>query len=185
MVQVRSRFGIRRYCLEDISQLYEAACESINEIYPWLPWCHPNYSLEESSAWVQSRNLAWQEDKAYAFVIYDLQSGTFVGGVGLNQIDRIHQIANLGYWVKSSWTGRGAATTATRLTARFGFEKLNLQRIEIVVATDNTLSQRVAQKVGAKKEGILRKRLLIHNVPHNAVLYSLVKEDIDTDIADL
>ena len=175
----QSRFGIRRYCAEDTPLLYEAVRESIDNISPWLPWCHPNYSIEESSIWVQSCDSARREDQAYAFVIFDRQTETFVGGVGLSQINRIHQIANLGYWVRSSWTSRGAATTGAYLTAQFGFEELGLQRIEIVVVVENTLSQKVAQKVGAQKEGILRKRLLIHDTPHNAVLYSLVKEDIE------
>ena len=168
----QSRFGIRRYCAEDTPLLYEAVRESI-DISPWLPWCHPNYSIEESSVWVQSRDSAWRDEQAYTFVIFDRQSETFVGGVGLNQINRIHQIANLGYWVKSSWTSRGAATTGAYLTAQFGFEELGLQRIEIVVAVENILSQRVAQKVGAKQEDILHKRLLIYEIFNRRKLWRI------------
>ncbi|HYE66449.1 MAG TPA: GNAT family protein, partial [Pyrinomonadaceae bacterium] len=61
----------------------------------------------------------------------------------------------------------------------FGLEELGLQRIEIVVAVDNWASQRVAEKVGATREGILRKRLLIHGRPQDALMYSLVAEDLD------
>jgi RimJ/RimL family protein N-acetyltransferase len=64
--------------------------------------------------------------------------------------------------------------------SQFGFEHLGLQRIESVAAVGNKPSQRVAEKANAKKEGVLRRRLLIHGVPHNAVLYSLLKEDIES-----
>ena len=66
---------------------------------------------------------------------------------------------------------------ATRLAARFGFEQLGLQRIEIVAAVDNLASQRVAEKAGARHEGLARKRLLIRGLAHDAMIYSLVGED--------
>ena len=171
-------FDIRRYRAEDIPLLYQAARESISEVYPWLPWCHPDYSIEESSSWVLSLDEAWTGDRMYNFLIFDVESGTFVGGVGLNQINREYQFANLGYWVRTSCTGRGAATTATLLAARFGFEELGLERIEIVVAVGNKSSQRVAEKAGATREGVLRRRLKLDGASHDAVMYSLIPEDM-------
>jgi RimJ/RimL family protein N-acetyltransferase len=88
-------------------------------------------------------------------------------------------MANLGYWVRSSATKRGVASAATRLIARFGFRELGFQRLEIVAATGNGASQRAAEKAGATREGVLRKRLLINGQPHDAVLYSLVAEDFE------
>jgi RimJ/RimL family protein N-acetyltransferase len=49
-----------------------------------------------------------------------------------------------------------------------------LNRIEILVAVDNLASQRVAAKVGAVREGILRNRLLLHGKIHDAVMFSLI-----------
>ena len=169
---------IRSLCQEDVSPLYEAARESIAEVSPWLPWCHENYSIEETREFIDSRELATQGGEWYSFGIFEQDGGRFLGGVGINFINRVHQIANLGYWVRTSAAGRGVATSATRLAARFGFEQLGLQRIEIVAAVDNLTSQRVAEKAGAVREGVLRKRLLIHGEPHDAVLFSLVREDL-------
>ena len=87
-------------------------------------------------------------------------------------------MANLGYWVRTSAARRGVATNATRAVARYGFEELGLQRIEIVAAVRNLPSQRVAEKAGAVREGVLRKRLLIRGEAHDAVLFSLVAEDL-------
>jgi ribosomal-protein-serine acetyltransferase len=170
--------SLRRYCAADIPLVHEAARESISEISPWMPWCHPNYSMEDSAAFVLSRDDAWANQVDYSLVITDSQSGTFLGSVGLNYFNRDHQFANLGYWVRSSRTGRGAATMATILTARFGLRELGLQRVEIVVAVDNKASQKVAEKAGARKEGVLRNRLLLHGQPHDAVMYSLIAADV-------
>jgi RimJ/RimL family protein N-acetyltransferase len=70
------------------------------------------------------------------------------------------------------------ATRAARLAARFGFEELKLIRIEIVAAAGNLASQRVAEKVGAVREGVMRNGLFIHGAAHDAVLTSLVPEDL-------
>jgi len=96
----------------------------------------------------------------------------------LNFINRVHQFGNLGYWVRTSATGRGVASRASRLVARFAFAELGLHRIEILAAVPNIASQRVAEKIGAVREGVLRKRLLIRGEPQDAVMFSLVREDL-------
>src|SRR5437773_976393 len=126
-----------------------------------------------------TRNVLSQGDEWYSFAVLDQSSGRFLGGVGINFINRVHQFANLGYWVRTSAAGRGVATRATRLAARFGFQALGLNRIEIVAAVDNIASQRVAERAGAVREGILRHRLSINGVPHDAVLFSLVAGDLN------
>ena len=66
---------------------------------------------------------------------------------------------------------------------RFGFEELGFQRIEIIAATANLPSQRVAEKAGAIKEAVLRKRLRLHGEPVDGVLYSFVAEDFKKSIS--
>jgi RimJ/RimL family protein N-acetyltransferase len=170
---------IRPYRAADASALYEAVRESISEVSPWLPWCHQKYSIEESREFIGSRELASQGGEWYSFGIFETNGGSFLGGVGINFINRVHQMANLGYWVRTSAAGRGVATAATRMAARFGFEQLGLRRIEIVAAVANVPSQRVAEKAGARREGVLRNRLLIHGESLHAVLFSLVPEDLN------
>jgi hypothetical protein len=52
-------------------------------------------------------------------------------------------------------------------------------RIEIVVATDNHKSQKVAEKVGAVREGVLRRRLMVRQNIYDAVMFSLVPTDLN------
>jgi RimJ/RimL family protein N-acetyltransferase len=121
-----------------------------------------------------------QSDEWYSFGIFDRNSGRFLGGVGLNFINRVHQFGNLGYWVRTTAAGKGVASKASRLVARFGFEELGLHRIEILAAVSNIASQRVAKNIGAVREGILRRRLLIRGESYDAVMFSLVREDLQS-----
>ncbi len=171
------RITIRPYQTGDVDALYEAALESRQAVYPWLAWCHPNYSRNDSLSWVSTRKDSWESDWDYSFVISDRESGRFLGGVGLNQINRLHQLCNLGYWVRSSATGAGVATRAVLLVSRFGLEEAGFNRLEIVAAIDNHASQRVAEKAGALKEGVLKMRIIVHNMVYDAVLYSITREE--------
>ena len=169
---------LRPYGSGDVERLYQAVRESVTEMSPWMPWCHADYSIEESQAWVESRAEAWAKGTQYDFVITDARDGSFLGGCGLSRIDQANQIANLGYWVKTSRTKRGVASATVRLLGQFGLGKLKLNRIEIMAAVGNKASQRVAEKVGAKREGILRNRIVIRDQVYDAVMFSLIPEDL-------
>lgn len=166
--------GIRPYEAADAEPLWQAARESVAEVFPWLPWCHAAYSMAEATDWVTSRAKLATERREFAFAIVGAD-GRFLGGCGINQINPIHGFGNLGYWVRTSATGRGVATEAVRQAAEFAFSKTDLVRLEIVCAADNLRSQRVAERAGALREGVLRNRLRLHDEPVDAVMYSLIR----------
>ncbi|OGF14572.1 MAG: hypothetical protein A2W00_07540 [Candidatus Eisenbacteria bacterium RBG_16_71_46] len=171
-----SAISIRPYDPADAPALHEAALESAREVYPWLPWCHPGYTLEEARSWIASQVVERERGSAYEFAVFD-ETGRFLGGCGLNGINGVHRFANLGYWIRSSAAGRGLTDQAVRALATWAFAGTDLERLEIVTAVGNTRSQRVAEKAGARREGILRARLLVHGHPHDAVMYSIVRAD--------
>lgn len=165
---------IRPYGASDVEALHEAVAESIDDLRPWLNWARDGYALSDAQDWVRSRSQAWARKEAYSFAVVDADTGRFLGGVGLNQIDPAHGGANLGYWTRSSETGRGVASTAAALAARFGLDTADLHRIEILVPAGHDASMAVARNAGAAREGILRKRLVIGDAVHDAVCFSIV-----------
>ena len=74
---------LRPYRPTDADDLYAAARESVAEVSAWLPWCHPDYSIEESRTWTRHCPEAWREGTAYDFVIADCADGSFMGGCAL------------------------------------------------------------------------------------------------------
>ncbi len=169
---------LRPYCDSDCEDIYAAVRESLSDMYPWMPWAHRDYTIDESRKWLKNQFGEWNKGSSYEFAILDARSGHYLGGCGINRIDIINRWANLGYWVRSGHMGRGVATAATVLLADWAFKKLHLNRVEILVATGNPRSQRVAEKAGARREGILRNRLCLYKETHDAVLFSLVPDDL-------
>ncbi len=171
------RLHIRRYVLADANNLFDAAVESVETVFPFLPWCHPGYTILESRDWIRSLEPEWQAGRTYGFAIYDREKQHFVGGCGLSRIDD-HPVVNLGYWLRSSATGKGIATEATLGLAGFALTQLDFERVEIIMSVANTASKRVAERAGATFEGRLRSRLRLHGKPHDAFLYSLTRDDL-------
>lgn len=114
----------------------------------------------------------------FDFAVIDA-AGRYVGGCGLNQIQRANAVANLGYWTRSSASGCGMAPAAVRMLIAWAFQNTNLNRLEILVAVANTRSLRVAEKVGAHRDAVLRQRLIVDGRPSDAVPYSVLRADAD------
>jgi RimJ/RimL family protein N-acetyltransferase len=174
----RQRLLVRPFQPSDARQMYEAARASIEQLCEWMTWCRADYSIKDAELFVSTCARAWQKGEHFSFAIIDAQSGTFLGSAGLNHLNFTHKLGNLGYWIRNSANGRGVATAAVHRVAEFGLMELGLHRLEFLVPALNFASQRVAQKVGAKFEGVLRERLIIGGKCHDAVMYSLVKSDL-------
>lgn len=162
----------------DADALFEAASESVESVGRWLPWCHAGYRRDEGEAWIALAQAGWQQGELFAFALFDTESHAVVGGMGLNQLDRQHRSANLGYWVRRTWQGKGIAARAAPIVARFGFDTLGLVRVEIVCAEQNLASRRCAEKTGAGYEGLARHRLVIGDTPVDAAVYALIPSDL-------
>ena len=173
-----SLITLRPYKLTDVEQSFSAIRESLRELSLFMPWCRADYSIEDNEKWIELCVKNWNEGNEYNFAIADAKDGSYLGGCGLNHINSIDRWANLGYWVRSSRVNHGIATSTTLLLLEFGFRELKFNRIEIVVAVENKASQRIAEKVSAKQEGIMRNRLLLQNKVHDAVLFSLIPTDV-------
>lgn len=177
---------LRKYEIEFIPLLFEAANESKGGDFSyWMPWCHENYTIEESREFIEktvenwkNADDVWREDAQFGYAIFNAKTEKFLGGVGLNKPNAEHKFFNLGYWVRPSEQNRGIAGEATRVLAKTAFEDLpELNRIEIVAAIENIPSQKAAEKAGATREGTLRKRLIIGGRIHDAAMFSFVRED--------
>jgi RimJ/RimL family protein N-acetyltransferase len=166
---------LRLYEPADAEDLYAAIHESMAEVSRWMAWCHPGYTLADARDWIAAQAALTANGLAYQFAVRS--HGRYAGGCGINQINAVNRFANVGYWIRTSATGQGLAPAAVRLVTSFAFAQTDLLRLEIVCAVDNVRSQRVAEKVGASREGILRRRLVLPHGPSDAVMFSVVRGD--------
>ncbi|HZG19074.1 MULTISPECIES: GNAT family N-acetyltransferase [Herbaspirillum] len=169
---------VRPLGLREAPALFDAVRQSMQAISQWEAWCTPDYSLVDAKLFLQRAIEQWQVHAAYDFNIIDRTNGLVIGSVAVNQVSQLNQMANLGYWIREGYTGRGIAAVAARAAAAFAFAKTGLTRLEIVAQAGNLRSQRVAEKTGATLECLARNRLVFHGEPRDATVFSLVPSDL-------
>ena len=75
---------------------------------------------------------------------------------GWSHLDRDAREGEIGYAVGAAARGRGVATEAVGLLTRWGFDELGLERIVLLIDVANAASERIAERCGYTREGILR-----------------------------
>jgi len=103
----------------------------------------------------------WKRDEIskYTFVIVNSENDEVIGMHGLFLGDPKYRSGEIWYKLFPIYWGKGYATESARLVIDFGFNELNLHRIEAGCATENKASRRVLEKLGMTHEGKKRKAL--------------------------
>ena len=120
---------------------------------------------------------AWESGDAYEHVIIDKDTKAIVGACGFYRVNKIDFDCNLGYWVRESHLGQGAALEAVRQIRNFAFKETGLVGLEIVVAQTNLASRLVAEKARPIVDGPQRAIIRMHGVSYDARMYALINPE--------
>ena len=106
-------------------------------------------------------------------LIEELATGRIVGGASIGHHEPTRQRVEIGYWLLEEARGRGIATKVARVLAEHVLAN-GIERVEAVVRVENVNSQRVMERAGFTREGVLRSLLRHEGRRCDAVLYSLL-----------
>jgi ribosomal-protein-serine acetyltransferase len=120
----------------------------------WLPWLDGAKDTSNQLNFIQGCSEGAAAGSVFHYAL--LSGGEIVGVVSFNSIEKLNRCATMGYWLAKSHTGRRLMTAAVKALVEEGFQQLDLNRIQARVATDNHPSQAVCDRLGLKKEGVLR-----------------------------
>ena len=110
--------------------------------------------------------------------------GELAGDISLHAIQRgAVQTANVGYMVDAAFRGRGVATAALRLVVAQAFGELGLHRLDAGAMPTNVGSQRVLEKAGFTRVGLLERFLYVGGTWQDHVLYEIVGGDFPPDVS--
>jgi RimJ/RimL family protein N-acetyltransferase len=101
----------------------------------------------------------------------------FVGSMSLFMVKP--GVAEFGYWTAPEMRGRGYTPRALTLLARWAFDELRLPRLQLGTLPGNTASERVAEKAGFSREGILRSYLDQRGERRDVLMWSLLPGELD------
>jgi RimJ/RimL family protein N-acetyltransferase len=133
-----------------------AILDSANELEPWMPWARPTPSVQDSEIWCRQAAVKWLARQQFHLSLYLAGTDTCIGNAGLHHVEWDNPAAEMGYWLRTPYCGKGLMHEAVLAVERFAFDVLRLRRIEIRCNARNVRSGRVAERAGYQLEGTLR-----------------------------
>jgi len=142
---------------EDGAALFEAVEASRAALLPWLPWAASGHADEEASlrtirAFARERGFAHGE--SYQLGVFDRAAPPrqVLGGTGFVRVDAKRHAAEVGYWIRADRQGEGLATEVVGHLLDAALRVWGLRRVTIGCDGANHASQRVAEKLGLRRE---------------------------------
>ena len=165
---------LRTWRLDDAPAVAEACRDT--EIARWLAFVPQPYNLDDARRYIQDC-IETSGDRR-PFAITDAETGALIGSIDM-RITRLGA-GHIGYWMAPQARRRGRTTAALRALSRWAIEELGLGRLELATDQHNIASQRVAEKAGFQREGVLRAMLPTREgARRDGVMFSLLPGELD------
>ena len=129
-----------------------------------------------AATWLAGYVDSWQDGSRAGFAIEALD-GEFLGAGMFVRLDAQALQGEIGYVVAPRARGRGVATRTVRLLTQWGFSELGLARIELWIDTTNSGSERVAERAGYVREGVLRSYWFKEDIRRDFGIWSRLRSD--------
>jgi ribosomal-protein-alanine N-acetyltransferase len=167
------RLILRKMILNDAEAVFAYASNS--EVSRYTLW-ETHRSIEDSRAFLEFATQKYENGGEPDWGIVYRGNGCLVGACGLVNWEAEHARAEVGFVLSREYWGRGLMSEAVRAILRFGFERMNLNRIEARCIAENAASARVMEKAGMVYEGTLRQREYIKGAYRDIKLYAILKK---------
>lgn len=169
--------ALRPWRAHDVPNGLMAFADPLTQRFSW-PHTRP-YAELDARAYFVAQEHGHLRGEQLEFAVVDPADDELVrGGVALYDVSAAERRAAVGYWLAASARGRGLATRSVLLLARWAFAELGLARLELTCGPDNLASQRVAERCGFRREGVLRSHLAFKGGRRDSVLFSLLPVEL-------
>ena len=153
--------------------------DSMTFLSPWEPtWATDHLTRKAFTNRVYWAQRSVSNGSALPMFLMDRSTDTLLGAITLDNIRRgPAQAGTLGYWIGESYARSGYMTEAIQAVVHYGFQQLDLSRIEAACLPENAASRGVLERSGFKYEGVAQSYLQIAGRWRNHVLYSNLRSD--------
>lgn len=167
------RLALRYATPDDAAALFALAADPlVTRFFSWGPYT----TLAQPSAYVGSLAARRAAGELLDFLIVDPVAGP-VGVTGLSEISRRDRRATVGSWLGQRWWGAGINFEAKAMITALAFEHLGYDRLTAWANTRNGRSQRALERIGFRREGVLRAWHRHGDAVHDVVIFSMLRAD--------
>jgi ribosomal-protein-serine acetyltransferase len=158
----------------DAEELYGVVERNRAFLAEWLPW-PARQTLEGTLEFIKKTRHQLEENDGFQTAI--VLDGRIVGSVGFVGIRWEARATSIGYWLAEEQQGRGLMTRAVGALTDHAFDELDLNRVEIQVASDNRRSRAIPERLGFREEGLLRDYERVGDRYLDIVVYGLLARE--------
>jgi ribosomal-protein-serine acetyltransferase len=142
---------LKRWEPEWAAELAAAVSESVPELAPFLPFATAEYGLAEARDYTERSAANWANGTEFNYAIFTTV-GDLIGSIGLMTRPGPGAL-EIGYWLRTPWTGQGRMTAAVKVLSRVALTLPGIERIVIRHDAANRASAAVAAKAGFLETG--------------------------------
>lgn len=168
------RLILRAFTENDVEDIYEYASDE--EVAAFLVW-DPHKTRDDTYDFLNMSKEIFHNSDNIDWGIELKEEGKLIGAISIRKWNDANRCGDIGYVLSKKYWNKGFATEALRAVIRYGFEKLNVNRLEAHCDEINSASYRVMEKAGMKYEGTLRQKVFIKGKFLNIRFYSILKEE--------
>lgn len=146
------------------------------------PLVIPYYGVQFSTFEETAIQMKWyadleEQNTGIWWAICDGTDGSFLGAGGLNSRDETHQKAEIGFWLLPEHWGKGVMQEVMPFIWKYGFDHLDLHRIEGFVESDNHLCKKAMSKLPFLHEGTMKDCEMKNGKRISLEIYALLREE--------
>ena len=168
------RLRLRAARPEDAATLLEIYGDPrVMRYWSSAPWTE----MAQAHAFIERENSGLESGAHLGLVIERIEDARVLGRCTLYDIHRENRRADIGYSLAASAWGQGYMDEALRALLRYGFERLELHRVEGDVDPRNAASLRVLERLGFQQEGLLRERWIVGGEVQDSAMYGLLRRE--------
>ncbi len=162
--------------LHHANDLYEASQDQ--RIWAYMP-LNPSGSLEAMNALIENALREQQKGTLLPFAIVDSATGRAVGSTRYLDIRLADRGLEIGWtWLTPTVQRTGVNTECKYLLLRHAFESLHMIRVQLKTDSRNLKSQQAIERIGGKREGVLRNHMILPNsYTRHSVYYSIIDSE--------
>jgi ribosomal-protein-alanine N-acetyltransferase len=168
------RLLLRKFTLDDAEDVFDYASEP--DVSRFVPW-EAHQSIDDSYNFIDYVLKQYEAGKLAPWAIVFKRNGKVIGTIDFVAWFPHHFRAEIGFILSKEYWGQGLIVEAAAKVIQFGFERMELNKIEASCMVENIQSQRVLQKLGMRFEGISRQKYFIKGKFWDMVNYSLLKSE--------
>ncbi|KIL49682.1 GNAT family N-acetyltransferase [Jeotgalibacillus soli] len=165
---------IRPIKLSDVDDIYTYG--SVEEVTRYVTW-NTYRSKEDVRVFLDYVFPLYEQKKLAPWAIELKEIGKMVGTADFVNWSPAHKKAEIGYVLSSVYWGAGIVPEAAAALLKFGFEQMELERIQARCFEENKASERVMQKIGMTYEGTLRNEMYVKGVHRNMKMYAILRDE--------